>query len=261
MLIDPFTVIAQIVNFAILAFALKRLLYGRVIEAMDRREASIAARLELAEQREAAAEIEATRYREERDRLDRQRRERLDDVRLEVADHRQRLLGEARAEVEAERSRWVAALEADRRDHADQLQHRAAEQILGLSRQALADLADVDLERLVVAQGLAELASDAEVVDELLRPHDEGALVVTTAFPLPADQRRQVTERLRSLGLAPDRAIRFAHDPALVLGIEFRGDGTSVGWNAADYLDRLGDVIHGLDPVHRVGERRDGDGH
>jgi hypothetical protein len=45
-LIDPFTVIAQIVNFAILAFALKRLLYDRVIQAMDAREASIAARLD-----------------------------------------------------------------------------------------------------------------------------------------------------------------------------------------------------------------------
>ena len=43
MLIDPFTVIAQIVNFAILAFVLKHFLYDRVIDAMDRREASIAA--------------------------------------------------------------------------------------------------------------------------------------------------------------------------------------------------------------------------
>ena len=59
MLIDPFTVIAQIVNFAILAFLLKHFLYDRVIDAMDRREASIAERLSEAEQREATAHVEA----------------------------------------------------------------------------------------------------------------------------------------------------------------------------------------------------------
>ena len=46
MLIDPFTVIAQIVNFAILAIVLKYVLYDRVIAAMDRREESIAERLD-----------------------------------------------------------------------------------------------------------------------------------------------------------------------------------------------------------------------
>jgi F-type H+-transporting ATPase subunit b len=55
MQIDWLTVIAQIVNFLILVWLLKRFLYHPVITAMDRREQRIAERLQLAEQREQAA--------------------------------------------------------------------------------------------------------------------------------------------------------------------------------------------------------------
>ena len=45
MLIDWFTVLAQIVNFLILVALMKRFLYGPLIAAIDAREQSIAARL------------------------------------------------------------------------------------------------------------------------------------------------------------------------------------------------------------------------
>ena len=42
MQVDVFTLIAQIVNFLILVYLLKRFLYRPVLDAMDRREADIA---------------------------------------------------------------------------------------------------------------------------------------------------------------------------------------------------------------------------
>ena len=44
MLIDWFTVVAEIVNFLILLWLLKRFLYKPVLNAMDKREATIASR-------------------------------------------------------------------------------------------------------------------------------------------------------------------------------------------------------------------------
>ena len=58
MLIDWFTVLAQIINFLVLVYLLKRFLYGRIIRAMDERERKIALRLEEAQGRKEEAEQE-----------------------------------------------------------------------------------------------------------------------------------------------------------------------------------------------------------
>lgn len=62
MLIDWFTVVAQIINFLILVFLLKHFLYGRIINAMDQREARITSRLEEAETQRKEAENEAAMF-------------------------------------------------------------------------------------------------------------------------------------------------------------------------------------------------------
>ncbi len=58
MLIDWFTVFAQIINFLILVFLLKRFLYEPIISAMDEREEKIALRMQAAEQKRNEAEQE-----------------------------------------------------------------------------------------------------------------------------------------------------------------------------------------------------------
>ena len=47
--IDWLTVVAQIVNFLVLVYLLKRFLYGPILQAMDDRQAGIAARLQEAD--------------------------------------------------------------------------------------------------------------------------------------------------------------------------------------------------------------------
>jgi len=60
--IDWLTVAAQVVNFLILVYLLKRFLYKPVIAAMDRREARIRDRLEKAREREQEAQSRAESY-------------------------------------------------------------------------------------------------------------------------------------------------------------------------------------------------------
>ena len=60
MLIDGFTVVAQIINFLILLFLLRRFLYGPIIKIMEERQAKIAAQLAEAKQLKETAEAEGT---------------------------------------------------------------------------------------------------------------------------------------------------------------------------------------------------------
>jgi F-type H+-transporting ATPase subunit b len=259
MLIDPFTVIAQIVNFAILAVVLKYLLYDRVIEAMDRREASIAERLSEAEQREATAQDEAEQLREEREQLDRRRQELLDEARSAAGEHRDQLIERARTEVEEERMRWERGLRAEQREFRADLQRHTVEEVMELSRRALSDLARVDLEGAVVDRALEHLASRDDERDAIFVGDDRNqSLTVRTAFDVPDAERRTIEARLREMGLDAARPVRFERDPELVLGVEFRGDGTAVSWNAADYLAqlsaRLDELATGLDRIGPDGE-------
>jgi F-type H+-transporting ATPase subunit b len=264
-LIDPFTVIAQIVNFAILAFLLKHFLYDRVIDAMDRREASIAERLSEAEQREAVAHAEAAQLHEEREHLDRRRQELLDEARSAAAGHREELIERARSEVEAERSRWERGLLAEQREFRVDLQRHTVDEVIELSRRALSDLARVDLERAVIDRALEHLGSRDEERDSIFVADDrDRLLMVRTAFEVPDAERREIECRLREMGLDPDRRVHFEHDPELVLGVEFRGDGTAVSWNAADYLSqlsaRLDELVAGLDRIGADDRGGDHDG-
>ena len=62
MAIDWMTVSAQIVNFLLLVWLLKRFLYQPVLSAMDRREQDIAERLGAALDREQQAEAKIQQY-------------------------------------------------------------------------------------------------------------------------------------------------------------------------------------------------------
>ena len=67
MLIDWFTVAAQIANFAILVWLLKRFLYRPVLDAMAAREKRVRETVAAADRQKAAAEEEANRLREQQD--------------------------------------------------------------------------------------------------------------------------------------------------------------------------------------------------
>ena len=97
MLIDWFTVIAQIVNFLILVGLLKYFLYGRILRAMDQREDRIASRLTEAEQREQEAEDERRHYQARQKDLEEKQSDILAEAREKAEAERKRLLDEARA--------------------------------------------------------------------------------------------------------------------------------------------------------------------
>ena len=118
---------------------------------------------------------------------------------------------------------------AEQREFRVDLQRHTVDEVIELSRRALSDLARVDLERAVVDRALEHLASRDEERDSIFVVDDRDRfLTVRTAFDVPDADRREIEDRLREMGLGPDRRVRFEHDPELVLGVEFRGDGTAV---------------------------------
>lgn len=248
MLIDWFTVGAQVVNFLVLVVVLKLVLFDRIVEAMDRREADIASRISRAEEREAEAEERASSYRTRKRELDEQADRRMEEAEAAAARRRSELVDEAREHVGELRAGWEDALRRERVHFLEEVRRRTGEQVCTISRQALRDLADADLESQVVHVAMARLDADRERLRPLVDEHaDDGAgVAVRTGFELGEDLAgRLVTTIAARLG-CDESDVTLARDEELVCGLEIRVGSWSVGWSIDGYLDTVAEELDSL---------------
>ncbi len=239
MLIDWFTVIAQLVNFAILVVALKFLLYDRIIKAMEKRRSSIAEREATAKERTRKAEEELARLREERQELDKKRDEILEDARRQAADKQRELLRQARAEIDRQEQEWRESLRRHQNRLLADLQKLTGEKAVMVSRRLLADLADQSMEEAVVrglVQRIGEIPDDERTAIAASVGSDDAPIVVRSAFEFSPASRENIGKILSDLVGDPDRSISWEQDPELIAGVVVRLGSRSVGWSVADYL-------------------------
>lgn len=238
--IDWLTVAAQIVNFLILVWLLRRFLYQPVVSAMARREARIGQRLREADEREGEAAKQARSFREKSAALEQAREEKLEQARVAAEQEKRRLVGEARRQVDRQHDKWREDLQREQDDLRKALQRELAESAARVARRVLADLADAALERQVVAALLRRIAALPQDERRDLTQSAE-ALRVTSAFELDGGQR----EALRK-ALGAGAGIEFARDGELVCGIALAAAGHKLAWNVADYLGDFEERVDAL---------------
>jgi F-type H+-transporting ATPase subunit b len=244
MLIDWFTVVAQIVNFVILLVALKYLLYDRVLEAMERRRREFAEREAETERLQKEAEREASHLEERRREMEANWENMIDEARREADERRRELLEEARAEVEQQERQWRDSIRARQDRLLAELQQSTGEQATAITRRALSDLADADLEGGMVAEFVGRLeelteAHDDEVVQALRDEGEDVPVRVRTSFELTDVQRDEIRRTLRKLVEDGHREVEWERDPDLIAGVVVEIGARSIGWTIDSYLDSL----------------------
>jgi F-type H+-transporting ATPase subunit b len=244
-LIDWFTIIAQIVNFLILVALLKYFLYGRILQAMDQRQEKIAARLAEAEQWRLEAEEERHHYKARLDDLELQQADILAQARKEADSERKKLLNEAREEVEVARSRWYEAIEREKTAFLQDLQQRAGRQVYNITRRALADLATAELEQQIVevfCRRLQELPLEKrqELVDALKSSTE---VTITSAFSLTEEVKQKINSILK-VYLPDGLEVHYQTSPDVISGIELKVRGHKIAWSLDQYLEALEAETH-----------------
>lgn len=238
MRIDWVTFIAQLLNFAILVALLKRFLYGRILDAIDRRERSIADRIAEAERHRVDADREAESLRAEREALEEQRAALVSAAEREADEHRTSLMLRGRQEFASAQARWRRAIERQKTTFLAELRQRAGEQLYETVRAALRDLADSDLEAQVLnvfERRLADLAEDDERL--FAEAAARSGVLVRSAFPIPAGRKTSLKAKIGKL--AGDVEIRFETSDELLCGIELAAGERSIGWSLHSYLASL----------------------
>jgi len=235
MLIDWFTVIAQIVNFVVLVALLKRFLYGPLVAAIDAREKKIADRVAEAARSEQEAAARVEKLSREAAEMEREKGNILATAREEADRKRGEILNEARANVKELEAKWRDELEREKAVFLDEVRRRSAAEILNATRAALHDLASADVESCAISAFVEKLRGLDPAV---LRKFAAEGMTVVSHDELPAELRERICGAVADR-LGGPATIQFERAPAMAWGVELRTNGQRIGWTPDAWLDSL----------------------
>jgi len=241
MLIDWFTVGAQVVNFLVLVWLLKRYLYRPILRAIDAREKRVAQVLADAEAKNAAAQNERDTFQAKNAAFDSQRAALMNQATEEAKVQRQRLLDEARQAADYLAAQRMESLRNDAQALGQAITLRTQQEVFAIARKALADLSGTTLEQRlaeVFTQRLRALDEEAKEALAQALNSTSVATLVRSAFALPAEPQAAIRQALNET-FSTDIPLRFEIAPEVIGGIELIANGRKVAWSIAEYLGAL----------------------
>jgi len=248
MLIDWFTVGAQIVNFLILVWLLKHFLYKPILDAIDAREKKIAAELADADAKKAEAEKERTDFEDKNKAFDEQRNALLGKAADEAKAERERLIDQAKKDAESLRANQADALRGDQIRLGSEISLLAEKEVFAIARKTLTDLATVSLEERVgevFTRRLRELDPKAKGLLGAALKNSSQPVLVRSAFDLPPGQKAAIQNALNETFSAVVR-IKFEDSQDAICGVELTANSQKVGWSISSYLTALSKKVSDL---------------
>lgn len=257
MLVDWFTTAAQIINFLILVWLLKRFLYKPILRAMDERERRMVNALNEAEQQKANAENERLAFEKKAQELAKEKERVLKNVTEEAEEERKRMISAARDEVTGLEARWREAIDHEKSTFFQEFAGRVENEIFAISRQVLSDLAEANLEACIADRFIERLKSlDPGERERFVASlaSSSNAVVITSAFEIPENDQRRIEAAIeQELGVAV--RIQFVTGPEMIAGIELSTNSHKISWTIQNYLSTLQrdmDEVMGKGALERV---------
>jgi len=241
MQINWFTVIAQVLNFLLLIWLLKRFLYKPILKAIDEREGKIATQIKDAEAKDALAKKEQAEFSKKNETFDKQRKDLMEKAIAETNEERQKLLEAARNDANELRLKLEKSLEEMQenlnRDLAEKTQHEVFE----IARKTLIDLASVSLEEQsanIFIKRITELKNEErkQFIDAFKSVSTP--VIVQSAFDLPQKQQTEIERAVNEI-LGAKTNFQFKTTPGIISGIELTSNGYKLAWSISEYLDSL----------------------
>lgn len=248
MLIDWFTVGAQLLNFIILVYLMKRFLYQPVLDAIATREAKIATELADAAATKVKAHEQQSEFEQKNQAFDEQRAALLSKATEAANTERERLLAKARKAAEVASAARAKTLQTDTQALHGEIVRQTQKQVFEIARRVLGDLADVSLEQRACAVFIQRLhAIDGEALAALSAAlkatSAQAPALLRSAFDLPAEQLDAIKAALDEI-FGQAIALKVERVPDVIGGIELSAQGQKLAWSIADYLTAVSATLN-----------------
>jgi F-type H+-transporting ATPase subunit b len=220
------TFLFEVVNFAVLAYVLHRLLYRPLHDAIDRRrQANAQARAE-AEKAQQEAKVFQHQLQTQLAELEQQRQAAVHQAREEAEGERRRLLAEAAQGIQARQEENRQALEQERVEALRALRAEVVSQAVALTRRLLSEAADQTLNRQLTLRLLQTLRglTDAERRHVCAQLQADDVALLETAEEVDEATLAQVGEVLTAV-VGKHIPVRAQVKPALLGGARLRVGG------------------------------------
>jgi F-type H+-transporting ATPase subunit b len=237
LLLDWFTIFAQIVNFFVLIVLLRLFLYKPIVKAMVERKVRIANETrELREARIEADRLKAELRRKHED-LENRESEVMSEIHAEAEKWRQEAMASAGAEIEIMRKEWLAALEREKESVALNLRKKLVHEVSATAARIVRDLSGSDLEQLILSGFMHRIAEEASGME-----CGNSDILIRTGFEYDDPQEQKIHQLLKGLFPAQNERI-FITDARLGLGIELIAGDRKWEWNLNSYVTELENKI------------------
>ncbi len=242
MKIDWFTLIAQVINFLVLMWLLKRYLYKPILKAIDERENKIKAQLKDADITKKQAEKEQATFRQKIEDFDRKKEEMMEKAMADIKEKKQRLDAQVRQEASDLKAKLEKDLDEEKELKGREVSKRITGEALAIVRKILSDISSTTLEAETVKTFVQKIGSlPADEKKQLLTAfgrNSEG-IRVHSAFKLSPAQKERIEKAVSGVLGAKKASFEFSTVPELISGIELTASGYKISWNLSEYLREL----------------------
>lgn len=218
---DITTFLFQIVNFIVLLFILKRVLYKPVREIIERRRAAVDKTVQDAEKTKQEALELREKYGKEMAGLKDLREQTLERLQEEAMGEKKRLLDKAEEEAGRVMEREKAIFDAEKKRLEAELKDKAIDTACLMTENLLRDLSDEDIHSAVLRRLLKGLGDIAKDLSGMAGKDEEVRIEIASAYPLSAQELEKLGMTLEAL-LSRKVAIETAVDERLIAGARIR---------------------------------------
>ena len=241
MQINWFTVIAQVLNFFILVWLLKRFLYKPVLKAINERENKIASQLKDADAKEKKAIKEQAEFKKRNETFDQEKKGLMDKAVAETNEEKEKLLEAARDEATALRAKLDNSLKEMQENLNRDIAQKTQQEVFDIARKALADLASLSLEEQsanIFIKRLQDLKKEEKKQFMEAFKAGSNSILVQSAFDLPKKQQTDIQSAVNEI-LGTKTKFQFKTAPEIISGIELTSNGYKLAWSISEYLNSL----------------------
>ena len=239
MQINWFTVIAQILNFLVLVWLMKRYLYKPILKAIDDREKKIAGQLADAKTKKDEAKAGQDEFNKKNQVFDLQKKDMMDKATAEAAAQSQKLFQDAKNNAKALEEKLEKAAQDHQADLNHQKEQKTEQEVFTITKKVLADLADVNFEEQsikVFIKRISEVKEDEKALFIKALHSVSAPILVQSAFDLPEKQQTEIKSSVTQM-LGAEPSFEFKTSQALLGGIELTTNGYKLAWSIAGYVN------------------------
>lgn len=244
MKINWFTIIAQIINFIILVWLLKKLLYKPVINAIANREKERENLVKSAELKMAEAKRMQNDLQMKNEDFEYHKEELLKKVKMEVEEEKKRSFMEVYQMSDQLKDNLTKSIKVEKDQYIDELVKKLETEVFSLSKKVLKDLSSLNLQEVVTQNFIERLNNiDSVKIENLTGSSgiEDQIAIVKSAYEINSslkEQLRTIVKRIADID-----EIHYEIEPDLICGVELIINGYRVAWSIKDYLNNVNALL------------------